>query len=178
MEIKYLQMFNELKVKPEWKQKLKETAYGCVVDKAKYMHVQEKTKVPWYVIAAIHELESGRDFTGVLHNGERIVGTDYRTRLVPAGRGPFKTWEESAIDALMMKERIFPDWNKIGAVLDFCERYNGLGYRKRNVPSPYLWSGSQYYSKGKYVADGKYDPNAVSKQLGAALLIKELTLEV
>jgi lysozyme family protein len=28
------------------------------------------------------------------------------------------------------------------------------------------------YEKGKFVMDGKFDPNAVSKQCGAALMLK------
>ena len=31
----------------------------------------------------------------------------------------------------------------------------------------YLWSKTNHYSKGKYVYDGVYDPNAVSSQVGA-----------
>jgi lysozyme family protein len=42
------------------------------------------------------------------------------------------------------------------------------------VATPYLWSYSDHYDKGKFVADGKYNPDAVSKQVGAAILLKEL----
>jgi lysozyme family protein len=54
------------------------------------------------------------------------------------------------------------------------EANNGFGYRKRSVATPYLWSYSDHYDKGKFVADGKYNPDAVSKQVGAAILLKEL----
>ena len=56
------------------------------------------------------------------------------------------------------------------------ERYNGTGYLRyhKNVPTPYLWSGSQHYVKGKYVSDGKWSSSAVSKQVGAAVILKEL----
>jgi lysozyme family protein len=37
-----------------------------------------------------------------------------------------------------------------------------------------LWSFCNLYEKGKYVADGKYDPNAVSKQCGAGVMLKTL----
>jgi lysozyme family protein len=33
-------------------------------------------------------------------------------------------------------------------------------------------SFSNLYSKGKFVQDGHFDPNAVSKQCGAALMLK------
>jgi lysozyme family protein len=42
------------------------------------------------------------------------------------------------------------------------------------LPTPYLWSFSNNYEKGKFVADGHYDPEAVSKQCGAALMLKAI----
>ena len=45
---------------------------------------------------------------------------------------------------------------------------------KLGVPTPYLWSFSNMYVKGKYVADHKFDPNAVSAQCGSALMLKSL----
>jgi hypothetical protein len=54
------------------------------------------------------------------------------------------------------------------------EAYNGMGYAAKGRPSPYLWAGTDQYSAGKYVADGKYDPNHVDTQPGCAALIKEM----
>ncbi|MGH7884097.1 MAG: hypothetical protein ACRENO_00220, partial [Thermodesulfobacteriota bacterium] len=42
------------------------------------------------------------------------------------------------------------------------------------VLSPYLWSCSNHYSSGKYIADGTWSDTAVSKQIGAAVLIRRL----
>jgi lysozyme family protein len=42
------------------------------------------------------------------------------------------------------------------------------------VLSPYLWSGSQHYTSGKFVADGTFDPDAVSKQSGAAVILRRM----
>lgn len=139
-------------------------------NKARYQAVAAEAGCPWHVVAAIHLLESSLNFAGVLHNGEKIVGTGKKTKLVPAGRGPFATWEASAIDALLSKDskKVNP-WNAENT-LDFLERYNGLGYRRRGIPSPYLWSFTSVYTKGKYVADGKFDASAVSKQVGCCAL--------
>lgn len=129
--------------------------------------------IPWPVIASIHALEAGLDFSKNLHNGQ---DWDQKTTWVPKGRGPFNSWEEAALDAFGLKKDKFPDDWTISKTLDFLERYNGLGYRKYrpNVNSPYLWSGTNHYTKGKYVSDGKFDKNAVSKQLGAVLILKSL----
>lgn len=142
----------------------------------RYEAVARDTGVPWDVIGVIHYRESSGDFKGVLHNGQKIIGTGKKTTLVPKGRGPFSTWEEAAIDALVNAPPYAArnkDWS-IGGTLDILERYNGLGYRNKGLPSPYLWAGTDQYTKGKYVADGKYDPNHVDQQLGVAPILMKL----
>jgi hypothetical protein len=64
--------------------------------------------------------------------------------------------------------------SKIEDKLSFLEAYNGWGYVKKGINSPYLWSGTNHYTSGKYVRDGVFDPRAVSKQLGAVCMLKEL----
>lgn len=151
-------------------------AEKIIANKARYDAVSKKTGVPWDVIGVIHYRESSGSFSGVLHNGQKIIGTGKKTTIVPKGRGPFSKWEDAAVDALMNcapyagKNK---DWS-IAGTLDILERYNGLGYRNKGVPSPYLWSGTDQYKKGKYVADGKYDPNHVDKQLGAAPILMKI----
>lgn len=135
--------------------------------------------IPWDFIAIIHNLECGLNFNKHLHNGDPLTR---RTVLVPAdrpaaGNPPF-TFEESAADALTMPGKRYhleTDWT-LPATLFRLEGYNGLGYLKfhPSVKSPYLWSGSNHYTRGKYVADGVWSSSAVSKQLGTALLLKEL----
>lgn len=148
-------------------------AKRLVANKARYMAVAAQTGVPWFIIAVIHQRESSGSFSGVLHNGERIIGTGRRTTLVPKGRGPFSAWEEAAIDALTNCAPFLArrkDWS-LSATLDALEEYNGLGYRTRGLPSPYVWAGTDQYVRGKYVADGKFDPNHVDQQFGCAALL-------
>lgn len=151
-------------------------AAKIAANRSRYEAVAKATGVPWDVIGVIHYRESSGDFAGVLHNGQKIIGTGKKTTLVPKGRGPFTSWEQAAYDALM---NCAPhagkntDWS-IAGTLDLLERYNGLGYRKKGVPSPYLWAGTDQYVKGKYVADGKYDPNHVDQQLGVAPILMKI----
>lgn len=145
-------------------------------NRARYEAVSAKTGVPWDVIGVIHYRESSGSFAGVLHNGQKIIGKGKKTTIVPKGRGPFSTWEEAAVDALMNCHPFAgknKDWS-IAGTLDILERYNGLGYRNKGLPSPYLWAGTDQYKKGKYVADGKYDPNHVDKQLGVAAILMKI----
>lgn len=131
--------------------------------------------IPWHFIGILHAMESGFNFGTHLHNGDPLTA---RTVHVPAGRplvgSPPFTWKESARDALMMhKLHQETDWS-IPRQLYLFERWNGLGYRMRGVRSPYLWSFSNLYTAGKFVGDGRFDPTAVSKQCGAAVLLKAL----
>jgi hypothetical protein len=112
-----------------------------------------------------------------LHNGDPLTA---KTVQVPKGRpiagsAPYK-WEVSAEDALTLdKVHLWTDWSIPGMLFKF-EGYNGYGYRKLTPPinSPYLWSFSNHYTKGKYVADGKFSPTAVSKQIGAAVFLRRM----
>ncbi len=56
------------------------------------------------------------------------------------------------------------------------EGYNGWGYRLHHphVLTPYLWSYSNHYTSDKYVADGTWSDTALSKQCGAAVLLRRM----
>ena len=72
-------------------------AKALVAAKPRYQTVEASTGVPWFVIAAIHERESSQNWFASLAQGDPWNGVSVH---VPAGRGPFKSWEEAAIDAL------------------------------------------------------------------------------
>lgn len=130
---------------------------------------------PIDLMFALHYRESSLRFNGVLHNGENILGTGRKTKLVPKGRGPFVKWEDSAIDALMMKKSLFPKEWTLATKLEFAEKFNGLGYRNTGEFSPYVFAGTNFHDEtGKYVADGKYSSTAKEKQLGVAAILLEL----
>jgi len=61
------------------------------------------------------------------------------------------------------------------AMLTFAEAYNGWGYYNRDRISPYVYSGTNVYKKGKYVADGKFDPETIDIQPGIYILINAIT---
>jgi lysozyme family protein len=141
--------------------------------KARYQAVEARTGVPWAIIAVIHEREASQNFNTQLGQGDPLNSVSVH---VPKGRGPFKTWEDGAWDALVncgpyLARR--KDWS-LSASLTALETYNGIGYAARGVPSPYVWAGTDQYRSGKYVKDGIYDPNKVDPQLGCAALLKAL----
>jgi lysozyme family protein len=145
-------------------------AKRLVAAKARYQAVERATGVPWPFIAVTHQRESSQNWNRSLAQGDPWNEV---SKHVPAGRGPFGSWEAAAIDALVNCGPYASrnkDWS-IGGLLTLLERYNGLGYVNKGLPSPYIWSGTDQYNKGKYVADGVFDANEVDKQLGCAGLI-------
>lgn len=155
-------------------------AKRVLTGKSRYQAIEKQTGVPWWVIGVNHNMECSCDFKGVLHNGERIIGTGRKTVLVPKGRGPFSTWEESALDAISIEPQYKQTGWSIGNALHVLELFNGAGYLNHHPEenSPYLWSQTNINDgHGKYVADGKYSSTADSNgQTGAAAIIKQLEL--
>lgn len=148
----------------------KPVAKRLVSAKSRYQAVSAVTGVPWFVIAVIHQRESSQNWSKSLAQGDPW---NKKSTHVPKGRGPFTSWEAAAIDALAVCPPYaskWKDWSP-GGTLSLLEQYNGLGYYKKGIPSPYIWSGTDQYVKGKYVADGVFDPDHVDKQLGCAGLI-------
>ena len=156
----YQTLWDTIRVDPK---RLKEIAK--VIDKlrdparwAEYQKLEKATGVPSLVTAIIHERESGANLKGVLHNGEKIIGTGRKTKLVPAGRGPFNSFFDAGVDAFHKEGLDSFDWEAGGmARLAYAlEKFNGFGYRKWGIHSPYLWAATSHYSSGKYISDGKF----------------------
>jgi lysozyme family protein len=146
-----------------------------VRNKTRYKEAGKPHGVPWHVVGVIHMLEGSGSFSTHLHNGDPLTA---RTVHVPKGRPkdgrpPFR-WEKSASDALVFDGLArWKNWSLPGTLFAL-ERFNGFGYRPRHINTPYLWSFSNHYTKGKFVQDGVFSPTAVSQQCGAAVLLKRM----
>lgn len=176
LEAEYGRLWAAMQIRPERQPVVDQIARKSIANKLKYESVAAKTGVPWQWIACAHSLESSQNFTRHLHNGDPLTA---RTVQVPRGRpasgSPPFTWEASAIDALTMPPHSLHEvknWS-IERMLYELERYNGWGYRKYHPKtlSPYLWSYTNNYKSGKYVADGQWSDSAVSEQCGAAAIL-------
>jgi lysozyme family protein len=148
-----------------------------VANRQRYQVVEQSTGVPWYVTAAIHNLEASLSFQSHLHNGDPL---SERTVRIPRGRPlhgqPQFAWETSAHDALQHKGLAGNrDWS-VQRIAYVLEGYSGWGYRLYHpeVKTPYLWSFSNHYDRGKYLADGYWSSSTVSEQCGAMVLLYRL----
>jgi lysozyme family protein len=139
-----------------------------------YEAVEQATGVPWFAVGIYHHLEAGGNFKTHL-NGDPLTA---RTTHVPQGRpsdgGPPFSWEASAIDLIQLSgigrdPKLF---SSIGGMLYLLERIDGLGYRRVGARSPAIWGCTNAYTRGRFVTDGKFDPNALSTQCGAAPILK------
>jgi lysozyme family protein len=173
----YEAWFAALTIRPENLSQVTFAVNQLIGNKSDYQKAAQATndKLPWGFVGVIHGMECSFNFAGHLHNGDPLI---HRTTHVPKncpvnGTPPF-SWQDSAVDALTLKGfKQETNWS-IPRMLYLLEKYNGFGYRFEQLPTPYLWSFSNLYSKGKYVADGVFDPEAVSKQCGAGVMLKAL----
>ncbi|MEO8256142.1 MAG: hypothetical protein ABI868_02240 [Acidobacteriota bacterium] len=173
----YAELFDTCQIRAERAAEVNRLVKTLLNARGRYEALGRPLTIPWYLIAVIHALEASGNFNCHLHNGDPLTA---RTVQEPpnrpvSGSPPF-TWEASATDALRMKKLDqIADWS-VPRMLYQLEAYNGFGYRLRHpeVLTPYLWSYSGHYTKGKYVTDGTFSATAVSKQCGAAVLLRRL----
>ena len=153
---------------------VEEAAHKIIALRGRYENVQKLTLVPWYFTGALHMRECDNNMRGCLHNGQLIIGTGRRTTMVPRGRGPFATFEDSGVDAYRIEGIVgIPDWS-LERMCFLAEEFNGEGYHSRGLPSPYVFAGSNQYSHGKFYDDGKYSPTMIDDQLGVAPVMKRV----
>jgi lysozyme family protein len=173
----YQRLFATCVIRAERAAEVEERVDAIMADRDRYWTVGRRLSLPWFVVAVLHEADTGRDFTVHLHNGDPLTE---RTRHLPdgrpvAGEPPFR-WEDSAADALSLHHfDRWSDWSIAGALFKL-EEHGGWGYRLHHpeVLSPYLWNYSTHYHQGKYVADDTWNETAVAQRCGAAVLLRRL----
>lgn len=175
LRAEYAGLWANCVIRPDKRAIVEKTAQTIFNSRPRYDEVSKLTGVPWFVIGIIHQMECELSWKKHLHNGDKLTA---RTHQVPAnrpakGEPPF-TWEESACDALCLKGYDkWTDWS-VERIAYALENYNGWGYRwyHPEVHSAYLWSYTNLYHGGKYIADGVWSATAVSEQSGAMALLK------
>lgn len=170
-----------MKIKPSFWPAAQKFAKRAFAHKAQYedlvaeIWVRHKLRVPWWAVPLVHERECTRGVDNFDCNIAQGCRYSIHCNIIPHS-GPFHSWKEAAIDALVAQAPQLAKWTNWsgGGVLTIDESYNGLGYWRMGVTNPYLFSGTDQYIKGKYVADGKYKANVIDTQLGVAISLKAL----
>jgi lysozyme family protein len=172
----YERFFASCKVLDEHRSDVQALINRILAHRLRYEAVGKPLGTPWWIIGAIHAMESEVDFHTHLHNGDPLT---QRTVQVPAGRpkegNPPFTWEFSATDALKFHGfHVWRDWSVAGALYK-AEEYNGWGVRRFHAasgPTAYLWSHTNLYLGGKYVKDGVWSAAVKSQQPGVAAMLR------
>lgn len=172
----YRNLWRQMQIRPEHRAAAEAAARRLGAGRAEFQWAADQVGCPWWLVAVVCELEAGGRLDRHLHNGDPLGA---RTARVPAGRPPAPleppfTWRQSALDALRYQkiDRLGP-WS-LELALFTLEGYNGYGYFGRGVNSPYLWSFTSLYERGKFTSDGHYDAAAVSEQCGAAAILRAM----
>jgi lysozyme family protein len=147
-------------------------------NKIRYESVASKTSFPPQLIAAMHWREGSGRFDTMMSNGSPL---GKKSTIVPYD-GPYSTWEDSAVamlnDPSRQKLRKTVGLDKsptdLVALASIAETWNGSGYFNKGLPSPYTFSGTDVYTKGKYVKDRVFDPDVVDQQIGIVPMLVRL----
>ena len=172
----YERLFANCKVLDEHLLNVQALINRVLAHRLRYETVGKPLGTPWWIIGAIHEMESELNFRTHLHNGDPL---SQRTVQVPSGRpkegNPPFTWEVSATDALKLHGfHAWRDWSVAGALYK-AEEYNGWGVRRFHAasgPTAYLWSHTNQYRGGKYVKDHIWSAAVKSQQPGVAAMLR------
>jgi lysozyme family protein len=178
----YTELWKRMQISPSARGSANAQADTVIKNRKRYEAVQRSTGVPWFVVGCMHMRESGGSFARWLHNGDPMRakdGTPLKTVRVPAGRppDPNTSWESGAYDALVTIKHYdqIKDWSpeRVAYVL---ESFNGWGYRQPsiNIPSPYLWGGTNIQKRGKYIRDGVFDQGTWDTQLGGMAVLRAI----
>lgn len=197
----YSYLWPSIIIGDSWVAEVQLFAKKAIANQARYQKVSDAIGCPWWFVAVVHYREASGDFNTYLGNGDPLHEVSVH---VPAGRGPFDTWEEGAIDALRLEGFAHEsDWSFASCCYRF-ESYNGWGYRingqhefqchkqgnregtfdgvyqgsmqdttPRNA-APYMYSGTQFYTKGLSIEDHSFYPDAIDDEPGCMILLKAL----
>ena len=166
----YAEEWDRMVINPIRVHTFDELARYAIKHKDQYRDIEKLSGVPWAMVAVIHRRESEGNFLTYLGNGQPL---HMRTTLVPRGRGPFRNFTEGAIDALRIDGlTAVSDW-RLEKQLFFMTSFNGWA-AAYGFHSPYIWGGTNVQRRGKFIADGVFDPNVWDTQPGCAPLLKTI----
>jgi lysozyme family protein len=167
----YAKWWDAAKIRPNQAVEITATVRRLMKTKARYQALEAKTAVPWFLIAALHERESGARFDRQLAQGDAL---NRRSTNEPIS-GPFKTFEDSAVWALHHDHLDTAiDW-RIEKILYYAELWNGWGYAwyHPSIPSPYVVGGTTVQKSGKYIRDHGWDSGEWDEQIGVMAMLIE-----
>jgi lysozyme family protein len=179
-EKEYADLAARAVIKPEREHDLVASCKNLIANKPLYQHVESISTVPTAMLMALSDREMNGNVHCYLGNGQSLK---VRTTIVPLDRGPFSQpfpddFYAGCMDALRLEgldqwAKIFGGWT----IPLFCygtEELNGDGYRRRGLPSPYVFGATTVQKPGKFPRDHFFDPTMMDPQLGTLAIYEEL----
>ncbi len=170
----YAKQWDSMKIIPGRMAGFQSDAKFAIQHKDTYKKIEAATGVPWAMVACLHRRESSANFSTYLGNGDPLSRVSTH---VPKGRGPFlgpNAFVDGAVDALRLDGlAAVKDW-RLEKQLYWMEKYNGTGYHTKDLPSPYVWGGTNIQKPGKWIADHVFDSKYMDTQPGCAPLLRAI----
>ena len=167
----YEKMWSAATVLPSYRAKALAAARKIIGLRSFYLDAEKATGAPWWWIGCVHYREGDCAPHACLANGDPAVGTGRRTVNVPAGRGPYHTFAESAVDALRYEGLLGRVQVSVPWCLWAAEKINGFVAAHN---SNYIWAGTTKMQRGMWVRDHQFDPTVNDPRPGVAAIMKEL----
>lgn len=163
-QIEYETLYRDAVLRPDMSSSVAAAARRIAANRARYEPIAVATGVPWYVIGILHAVQCEMQFDRNLRDGMPLARSSDRA----------ETFEDAAIQALRSVglNRI-RDWS-IARVAWALETWNGFGYRREGIHSPFLWSGTTMYESGLFIAPGVFSRVTVAKACGGMAILKVL----
>lgn len=140
--------------------------YNNAERKAKYQSIADQTDLPVILIAAIHYRERGGNLAYSLRNGSKIGKENFVSDAVQTIKSG--QWRDFQNAVGMGKGT-----RNLLAMLQYAELWNGTGCADNGRINAYLYSGTNIYTKGKYLNSG-WSPNFEDRQAGVLCLLSQV----
>jgi lysozyme family protein len=171
---RYAGYWDKMVINPNRVAEFTTDAQYAITHKVTYQVVQQKTGVPWAMLAVIHRREGNANFSTYLGNGQSLAR---RTTEVPAGRGPFtgpNAFIDGCVDAIKVEGwGSIQDW-RLEKQLYYILLFNGVGSEAWSHPSSYVWGATNIQQPGKWIRDHVWSSTFMDPQPGAAPLLKRI----
>lgn len=168
---RYESWINNAQIDPDEADKVAAALARAIRNRPRVEAVARQLNVPWTLLAAFVEREASGRLDRHPANGDSLKR---KTVSDPAGLPrhvqPPYTYENCAEEEYA---EIVRPANGVWTLAEMChaaEHFNGIGYVKMGVPSPYVVAATTCEEMGKFIADHKFSRSVEDEQVGCLAL--------
>jgi len=173
LKAEYSQLLSVMTVRPDSAERVHSAASMILKYRDRFEEVSKINGVPVVFMGPSFYREATLDFR---KNPAQGWWLSSKSKIIPHN-GPFPDWKSAALAAYSLNglDRVGAENWTWELICFYGEMFNGFGYRDNHqMHTPYLWGGTNIQTKGKYVEDGKFDPDVMDTQLGIIPIAKHM----